>query len=239
MHCCIIIPIYNHQFWITELLQQLQPWGIPCIIIDDGSEPECHKLLTSLVQTYKQWVHLHRLESNQGKGAALKVGFMKVHEFGFSHAVQIDADGQHCASNIPALIQEAKTHPESLICTYSPTPSPYQEPKRMHYRRALAKLSVWLHTHSFSIKDVTNGFRVYPLLSTTKILEEEELGNRMSFDIEMMIHFYKRQMDIRQLPSEVFYPDNGLSHFRHYKDNLEVMGQLTKLLFHPSASKAK
>src|SRR6185369_38382 len=56
-----------------------------------------------------------RREHNGGKGAAVKTGFRVARELGFTHAVQIDADGQHDVADIPRFLALAAARPEAAV----------------------------------------------------------------------------------------------------------------------------
>src|SRR5690606_17949432 len=82
-------------------------------------------------------------------------------ERGFSHALQIDADGQHDAADIPALLALAKANPEALVSGWPQYGD--DMPRSRRYGRWITHFWVWIETLSLAIKDSMCGFRVYPL----------------------------------------------------------------------------
>ena len=104
---CVIIPIYNHQATIASVLDQLAPFGLPCIIVDDGSDIATRHVLEEL-DKHRPWLQLLHLPRRSGKGEAVKTGLLRDHEIGYSHALQVDADGQHDVRDIPRFLADAR-----------------------------------------------------------------------------------------------------------------------------------
>ncbi|MBQ0784139.1 MAG: glycosyltransferase family 2 protein, partial [Amphritea sp.] len=160
----VVIPVYNHEAAIGVTLVDVLSYGYPVLLVDDGSSSECRDLLVQLSEQYADWVNLIRLEQNAGKGAAVKAGLRYLLEDGYSHAVQVDADGQHDLQDLPLFMATAKDTPEALVIGYPR----YDEsvPAHRYYARYLTHVWVWINTLSLAIKDPMCGFRVYPLAKT-------------------------------------------------------------------------
>ena len=156
-------------------------------------------------------------------------GLRAAAEAGFSHAVQVDADGQHAIEDIPKLLAEAKRHPTALI---SGQPI-YDDsiPRARLYGRWVTHIWVWIETLSLTLKDSMCGFRVYPLAPTLALAEQVLLGKRMDFDTEVMVRLYWQGNDSYFIPTRVTYPADGLSHFDALKDNLRISWMHTRLFF--------
>ncbi|WP_324003198.1 glycosyltransferase family 2 protein [Aeromonas hydrophila] len=224
---CILIPCYNHAGPLAAVLARLAEYGLPCLLIDDGSEPVAAAALAALAARYP-WVTLLRHPHNQGKGGAVMTGLRRAHALGFSHALQVDADGQHDLADIPALLAEAGKHPAALV---SGRPL-YDDsvPKGRLYGRYITHVWVWIETLSFAIKDSMCGFRVYPLAATCALLERVALGRRMDFDTEVMVRLYWAGVAVRFVPTRVIYPADGSSHFQLWRDNRDISWMHTRLV---------
>ncbi|AJQ55791.1 TPA: glycosyltransferase family 2 protein [Aeromonas hydrophila] len=224
---CILIPCYNHAGPLAAVLARLAEYGLPCLLIDDGSEPVAAVELDALAARYP-WVTLLRHSHNQGKGGAVMTGLRHAHGLGFSHALQVDADGQHDLADIPALLAEARRDPEALI---SGRPV-YDDsvPKGRLYGRYITHVWVWIETLSFAIKDSMCGFRVYPLAATCALLDRVALGRRMDFDTEVMVRLYWAGVAVRFVPTRVIYPADGSSHFQLWRDNRDISWMHTRLV---------
>ncbi|WP_173497418.1 glycosyltransferase family 2 protein [Shewanella sp. ISTPL2] len=224
----LVIPNYNHSAAIAQTLAELAQFNLPCYLIDDGSNDETRYLLQSLAQTYP-WVTLLLHPYNRGKGAAVMTGLRRAYSDGFSHALQVDADGQHNLADIPAMVARAQAKPDALI---SGKPE-YDEsvPKGRLYGRYITHFWVWVETLSFDIQDSMCGFRVYPLAATERLLRQQSLTERMDFDIEILVKLYWQGVEILFQPTKVIYPEGGVSHFQGVADNVRITKLHTKLFF--------
>ena len=226
---CIVIPVYNHSQYIANTIARIRACSCaPIILVDDGSEESHKKILTQLVvsQTYSD-VTLLTLAQNQGKGGAVSAGFKQAHTQGFSHVVQVDADGQHACEDIPEILSIALQHPAAVICG---TPEyDASVPKGRLYGRYVTHVWVWIETLSFAIKDSMCGFRVYPLNAVMALIKTHALGRRMDFDTEILVRLYWRGIDVINFPTRVTYPEDGASHFRLLKDNVLISWMHTRL----------
>src|SRR6476660_1792764 len=92
---CVLIPVYDHEHAIGAVLAQVLAQGLPCILVDDGSGAACARVLDELAAASPAQVTLVRHAVNQGKGAAVMSGFAQAAASGYTHALQVDADGQH------------------------------------------------------------------------------------------------------------------------------------------------
>jgi predicted LPLAT superfamily acyltransferase len=225
---CIVIPCFNHGQMMADVLASLAGYSLPCLVVDDGSTAATADELQRLAAELP-WVQLLRLEQNQGKGAAVIAGLQWAHRQGHSHALQVDADGQHQLSDIPDMIAEARAHPECLISGQPVYDS--SVPKARLYGRYITHVWVWIETLSLSLKDSMCGFRVYPVEPTLALAASHPLGKRMDFDTEVMVRLYWQGVPSRFLPTRVTYPADGVSHFDALRDNLRISWMHTRLFF--------
>ena len=225
---CAVIPVYNHERAIGAVVAAVLARDLPCVLVDDASSPACAAVLDALVEADPQRITLLRHAVNRGKGGAVLTGVRHAAAVGFSHALQIDADGQHCTDDIPRFLQHAAAAPHSLIAGCPQ----YDDsvPTVRLYARYLTHVWVWINTLSLDIKDSMCGFRVYPLPSLIRLAQRKQLGERMNFDIEVLVRLYWDGVAIVNLPTRVAYPLDGVSHFRAGLDNL-LISRLHATLF--------
>ncbi len=224
---CVVIPVYNHGQPLIAVVERLQTLQLPCVLVDDGSQADTALIIDELAQQAN--VSCVRLTVNQGKGAAVMAGLREALNLGFSHALQMDADGQHDLQALPRFIEAAQQTPEQLICGYPEYDA--SVPKGRLYARYLTHFWVWIHTLSLSIRDSMCGFRVYPLAPVVQLFDQVKLGTRMDFDIEVLVHLCWRGLAMQWLPVKVIYPEGGLSNFRAVADNVLITKMHTQLFF--------
>ncbi|MFV0477611.1 MAG: glycosyltransferase family 2 protein [Parahaliea sp.] len=227
IQCCLLVPVYNHANTLAPLLTRLLPYGLPVFLINDGSGSYCTHTLQTLARKHEAVILIER-DHNGGKGAAVKSGLRAAHKQGFSHALQIDADGQHNTDDICALLQCAHRQPQALI---TGIPLYDNAPRLRYYGRYLTHVWVWIHTLSMDIKDALCGFRVYPLSATLAIINTQHTGNRMDFDPEILVRLHWAGVNIVQYRTRVDYPSDGISHFRSIRDNALISWAHTRLFF--------
>lgn len=210
MNPCLLIPIYDHGSTIGAVVESLAGFGLPCRIVDDGSHAPTRAELDRL-EAEHDFVEVTHHERNGGRGAALRTGYRWAHSQGFSHALQLDADGQHDSRDVPRILEAAQKDPGALVLG-RPIFDDSAPAIRM-FGRKFSQGLVWLETLSFAIEDPLCGFRCFPLAPTVALLERDPLGDRMDLDPEIAVRLYWEGLPIRSVPTRVQYHEGGLSHF--------------------------
>ena len=226
MNPCLLIPIYDHGSTISDVVAALEPLRLPCLIVDDGSREETRKALELVSGSYS-WVQLERHPRNRGRGAALRTGYRWAGRLGFSHVVQIDADGQHDAGDVPAVLEAVRRQPDALVLG-SPV-FDRSAPRSRRYGRWISRFWVWLETCSLAIRDPLCGLRGVPLASTLRLLERSPCGDRMDFDTELAVRLVWEGVPVVNVAARIRYFPDGISHFRMFADNLRLTSLHTRL----------
>lgn len=224
---CALIPTYNHHATLHALVASLRAQNLPVILVNDGSDRTTTRTIERLAGSDETVIVLHH-RGNQGKGAAFLTGLRAAAKAGYTHAVQIDADGQHDPEQAARLLVLAEAEPNALV---SGIPA-YDEsvPAIRYYGRWLTHLLVWLETCSCELKDSMCGFRVYPVATTLSVFASSRVGRRMDFDTEVMVRLFVSGTPVRFVPVSVSYPRDGLSNFRMLRDNLRMIWLHLRLL---------
>ncbi|WP_109478004.1 glycosyltransferase family 2 protein [Paraburkholderia sp. C35] len=225
---CIVIPIYNHKDAIGGTVERLSVHGLPIFVVDDGSDDATQAVLAKLAGQHREQMTLLRLPVNGGKGAAVMAGLRAAKQAGYTHALQIDADGQHDANDVPLFLDAARAEPGAVILG-RPV---YDEsvPKSRLYGRYLTHVWVWIETLSLTIRDSMCGFRLYPLDAACALIDSVQLPTRMDFDIEILVRLYWRRLAFRAIPTRVVYATDGVSHFDVLWDNVRISASHTRLV---------
>jgi polyprenyl-phospho-N-acetylgalactosaminyl synthase len=113
MKVCVIIPTYNNPGTLARVVNNVRRHIQSIIVVDDGSGPEAKTVAAQLAKDGLAQVHYR--EENGGKGAAVYTGLELAQAEGYSHALQVDADGQHDLDDVPAFLQASAAAPEALI----------------------------------------------------------------------------------------------------------------------------
>ncbi|ODP32539.1 glycosyltransferase [Pandoraea sp. ISTKB] len=225
---CVLIPVYNHPMHIRRIVDTLVAKGIPVLLIDDGSDAPTRAVLEAILVTHAGAVTLERLPQNLGKGGAVTHGLLRAHALGYTHALQVDADGQHDLADVPVFLDAALAYPDAVICG-----TPLYDasvPKGRLYGRYITHFWVWVETLSFDIVDSMCGFRVYPLKATSAVLSRHRPPARMAFDTDILVRLHWRGVAIHNMRTRVVYPENGISHFKMVGDNIGISLMHTRLV---------
>ncbi|MCL1892775.1 MAG: glycosyltransferase family 2 protein [Holophagaceae bacterium] len=213
--------MYRHakQF---EAFSAYLPKDIPVIIIDDGNTDEDARILGNI------GFPIIRLDVNQGKATALLAGMNKAMDEGYTHVLQIDADGQHNPDDIPRFLSTSQDNPGAFInsCPIYDKSAP----KSRVYGRKITNFWVWVETGNDKIQDAMCGFRVYPLVAMSPILKKGLVFKRMGVDIELLVRACWANIKIITLDTKVSYPKDGITNFSLLKDNMNIFALHTLLV---------
>lgn len=229
IRACAVIPYFEHPETLGAIVDTLRGHGLECWVVDDGSGQLAHTVAQELAERAPQAIRLITHAANRGKGAAVMSGCQAAAVAGFTHALQIDADGQHDLDDISEFLARAAQHPDALILG-----TPHFDrsmPAARHFGRHITHFWVWVHTLSLDVTDSMCGFRVYPLAPMLALASSESVGERMDFDIEVVVRLHWRGIRIIEIPTRVLYPRDGISHFKLWQDNVLITRMHTRLFF--------
>lgn len=222
---CAVVPVYRHEAASRHVAEKLAELGIPSILVDDGNGPEGHEILEQITRDVPNTM-LVTHEVNGGKGKAVCSGLEAAVKAGYTHALQVDADGQHDMEKIPFFVKAAQKHPDDLIGAFPQYDA--SVPKAREQGRKITNFWVAIETLSRDIPDAMCGFRVYPLASVWPVANRIR-NYRMGFDIEILVKLSWAGLRMRFYPIKVSYPEDGVSNFRVLHDNVAISATHTKL----------
>ena len=224
---CAVIPTYDNPLTIGRVVTEVRRHVPDVIVVDDGGHPTAVRALDEICEQGGSLVVHH--ERNEGKGAAVKTGLRTARDLGYTHALQIDADGQHTTADIPKFLAQAAERPEAAVLGHPVFDATMPRGRRAAH--ALTNFMVFLQTGGRFIVDPQCGFRVYPVDAA---LEVAARGDRMDFDIEIAVRLHWAGVPIVNVPTGVRYlpaADGGTSHFRPVRDNVAISWMHARLLF--------
>jgi len=223
---CGLLPTYNNPLTLRRMVDEVRQHLSHIILVDDGSSGLAQELCTALAS--EGLVTLVRLERNQGKGVAVVAGLVRAQELDFTHAFQVDADGQHDVTAMHQFLKASRQQPECLVLGHPIYRG--RQPRSRRWARRLTNFWVGVELGDCSlVTDAMIGFRVYPITST---LASRPKTRRMDFDIEIIVRMVRAGISVLNLPVGVTYPDKesgGVSHFRPVMDNLSFCWMHTRL----------
>jgi len=211
-----VVPTYDNPRTLRGVVLELREHLPEVIVVDDGSGPEGRRAAADLEAD--GLAHLVQRKRNGGKGAAVLEGLRRARDLGLTHALQVDADGQHDLSDVPRFVEVARSRPAALVAG---TPL-FDEtaPKGRLVGRQISRFWAAVETGGLVIHDPLCGFRVYPVEAA---LASACHTAGMDFDPDIAVRMYWRGTPVVNLPTRVRYltgEEGGVSHFRMFHDNV-------------------
>lgn len=216
----LLLPSYNTGPRLRAVVAAALAHWRPVMAVIDGSTDGSDAGIFELARHEPELAVL-RLPQNAGKGAAVLAGAEAAAARGFTHALVMDADGQHPADRIADFMSFSQRDPEALVLG-RPVFGPDVPLERRHFRKLSVGL-VWLTILGPGIPDPLYGFRVYPLRPLLDVMASTRGGRRYDFDTEAAVRLVWSGVRPVALPAPVRYftrAEGGVSHFRYVRDNL-------------------
>lgn len=214
----MLLPTYNNARWLGAVVRAVAAWGLPVVVVNDGSTDATAEVLEELEREVRS-PPLVRIDhpTNRGKGAALRSGFARAAELGCSHALTMDTDGQHTAEDAAALLRAAAEEPDALVLGCRDASDPAY-PAASRTGRLFTNLCVFIASGR-RVEDSQCGLRVYPLGLV------EAVGcrsGRYGFEAEVLTRSGWAGCPLVQVPVGVIYPQGSerVTHFRPWRDSL-------------------
>ena len=203
-------------------------WGPVWVVIDGSTDASDLAVRQDAIED--AGLVVLRAAHRGGKGSAVRHGLEQAEAAGFTHALVMDADGQHPAALIEVFIRASQAHPEAMVLGV-PAFGRDAPPARVHGRR-LSNLLASVETGG-RIGDSLFGFRVYPIAPLLAAMRQSTAMRGYDFDAEAAVRLSWAGVRAINLPAPVVYPDpahGGVSHFRYIRDNALLAAMHTRLL---------
>lgn len=248
LRLCVVIPTYNNQNTVADVIRDVLRYTSNVIVVNDGSTDRTAEILSGLSAVpnsdmpsvpslsaevpSEHRIPLHptvvSYQPNRGKGYALKRGFDKAEELGFEGAITIDSDGQHFASEIERFVGYAEQNPGALLL--GQRTSEGDMPAKNSFANKFSNFWFTVQT-AYRLNDTQNGFRLYPLAAMKGL---RSVSSRYEAELEMLVRAAWKGIRIIPVPTRVYYPPEGerVTHFRPGKDffRISVLNTLFTLL---------
>lgn len=226
----VLIPSFNTGGRVLQTVWDARQIWQPVWVVVDGSTDGTLEALQALARDDPA-IRVLALPRNRGKGAAILHGLREAEAAGFTHALTMDADGQHPTGKIREFMAASAADPDALILGL-----PVFEASAPRVRVHGRKLSNWcanLETLGAGIGDSLCGFRVYPIAPLRSVMEPQPWMRRFDFDAEAVVRLCWRGVRPINLAAPVRYlrpEEGGVSHFRYLRDNVLLTWMHTRLI---------
>jgi uncharacterized protein (DUF2062 family) len=210
---CVVIPVFNHCLTVGRVVREAKN-HFPVIVVNDGSTDDTGKILAA-----ETGISVVTLPQNQGKGAALRAGFIAAEKNGFTHAIAIDADGQHTTQELPAFAAASRRQPEAFVIGVRDL----VKENAPRGRRITNHISTfWFKVETgVALADTQCGFRSYPLAAINRLRIKSK---RYAYELEIMVKAAWTGVPLVALPVSADYAaaTSRLSHFDPWRDMVRI-----------------
>jgi glycosyltransferase involved in cell wall biosynthesis len=216
-----LVPAYQAAATVGDVVRGMRAIVPHVLVVDDGSSDGTADAARAA------GAEVLRAEANAGKGAALSVGFRRLAADGFTHAITLDADGQHLPAEMPVLLDAAAAQPDAIVVG--------ERRKEGHDIAPIARFGNWVadellrHLAGQPLPDTQSGFRVYPLATTLGL---GAWAPRYDFETEVLLLAARRGVALVGVPVRVHYPPAAerVSHFRPWEDTARIVVTTVRVL---------
>lgn len=224
---CAVIPTYQNAKTLLQVVADVHRVVDTVFVVDDGSNDSTAALLDKATGNERpEKVLTH--PKNCGKGAALKTGLTYARQQGFRYAVTVDADGQHRADDIPALLKAVEEEPDALVIG-----SRGLQHENMPTKSTFANRfsNFWFALQTLQrLPDTQSGLRVYPL---RRLHGLRWMSARYEAELTLLVFSAWAGVKLLPVPVSVYYPprDQRVTHFRPGRDFTRISVLNTLLCF--------
>lgn len=211
---CVIIPTYNNETSLTDVISSVAAYTNNIIVVNDGSNDNTAPIINSF-----PFVHSIGYQQNVGKGWALRKAFSYAIEMGYQFAITIDSDGQHFAKDLPAFIDKLAVEKNAIIIG-ARNMDQASVPGGSNFGNRVSNFWFKVETGIHS-PDTQSGYRLYPL----KVIKKMRFFTRKyEFEIEVLVRAAWKGVKVESIPVSVYYApkEERVSHFRPYKDFFRI-----------------
>lgn len=224
---CAVIPTYQNAKTLLQVVADVHRVVDTVFVVDDGSNDGTAALLDKATGNERpEKVLTH--PKNCGKGAALKTGLTYARQQGFRYAVTVDADGQHRADDIPALLKAVEEEPDALAIG-----SRGLQHENMPAKSTFANRfsNFWFALQTLQrLPDTQSGLRIYPL---RRLHGLRWMSARYEAELTLLVFSAWAGVKLLPVPVSVYYPprDQRVTHFRPGRDFTRISVLNTLLCF--------
>ncbi len=206
----VVIPVYNHEQRIAEVIREALKLGWPVIVVDDGSTDSTPDILNRIPDI----TVLHHPE-NLGKGAALLTGFRAALP-SCDWAITLDGDGQHQPEDAVNLLRAVPETLRPIVLGNRQGMNGEHVPWTSRFGRRFSNFWVWMAGGPL-VHDSQSGFRLYPL---PEALDLDVRARRFQFEVEILVRARRQGIPVVEAPVQVVYQQGAerISHFQPWRD---------------------
>lgn len=227
--CLAVIPAYNEENSIVNVIRQSKAYADCVLVIDDGSEDD------TALKARDAGADVVQHEYNKGYGAALKTAFEEGDRRGVDHLVVLDGDGQHDPADISRLVnRQQATNAEIVIGSRFTGDRSSNIPLYRQFGlwvvNFMTNLSMGTLTSTLRIRDTQSGFRVYDQRAVRSLAEDDTIGDHMSASTNILYHARRHGYDVEEVGTSVRYDVEDSSSHSPLSHGLVLVSNILRVI---------
>ncbi len=217
-----IIPVYNHEQKVGDVIRETLELNMPVFVVDDGSTDSTCDIIKEI-----KGISFLRHNKNRGKGAAIMTGMAEAAKIA-DWAITIDADGQHSPGDAIGMIKSVPDNKRPIVVGMRQGMMGKDVPWTSLFGRKFSNFWV-LVAGGPKLSDSQSGFRIYPLPESMNLKVK---ARRFQFEVEILVKAGWKKIPVTESPVSVSYRPGTerISHFRPFADFLRNTGTFSRLI---------
>jgi len=200
MKTCVLIPSYNEEKTIGNIVKDVHSLGFDVFVVDDGSTDDTEKIAN------EAGAFLLRHKKNEGKGFALRNGFNYILNLDYDVIITMDGDGQHSVKDIEKFITAVQNNTEIGVIVGNRM----LNTKDMPYTRILTNIFMSFITSIFCRQEVSDTQCGFKLVKRVVLENIKLLTSNFEIESEILIRASRLGYKILSIPIETIYLDSSL-----------------------------
>jgi glycosyltransferase involved in cell wall biosynthesis len=211
----IIIPAYNEDKVIGNVVTDVCRRGYSVVVVDDSSSDRTAEVALAA----GAFVCRHAI--NLGQGAALQTGISFALRKNAQYLVTFDADGQHQADEIAAILAPLQSG-TSDVTLGSRFLRPESAPTMPPLRRKILHLATLFtrFTTGLELTDTHNGFRGFTRTGASKLSLRQD---RMAHASEILTEIADKKLRYQEVPVTILYTDYSLAKGQKLSNSFNIL----------------
>ena len=219
-----LIPAYNPENCLIQVVHQLREKGFWILVVDDGSTREHKEIFQEIDDAGSVLILTHT--KNKGKGCAIKTGLKYIQKYISENytVVTVDADGQHRPKDVEMVCKMSQKHLGCLVLGRRKIQK--ETPLKNRLGNQITRM-VYMFTTGIRIYDTQTGLRAFDhtLLAELLIIP----GERYEYEMNVLLACSRNKIPMREIGIETIYiNDNSSSHFHPFKDSCRIYKEILK-----------
>lgn len=217
----IIIPAYNEENIIGDVLKELFSLGLKLVVIDDGSQDNTYRVARDIIKNYPGKGYIYHHPINRGLGATLKTGIEAVLQKNADILVTFDADGQHNPKDILPVCQPILNGQADVVIGVRDF---NDMPLVKKISNQIMNLITWIF-YGARVNDSQSGLRAFNRKAAIALdIESREYG----ISSEIIREIKHKELNMEEVPIQTIYTEYALSKGTNLKVGLKILMRMIR-----------